>query len=91
LALRSTKRVTASTIETRSSRIVRSRGFRSASSSLNASSRIKGGLSFQLILAKPEETLEAGDELRSLHREENGNGQSLPAGFRELPEGELLE
>ena len=40
-----------------------------------------GGFTFELILAKPE-----GDERRSLPGEENGNGQSLPTGFSELPE-----
>jgi hypothetical protein len=48
-------------------------------------------LSFQLIVAPPEKALEADDERRSLPREVNGNGQSLPAGFPELPEGELPE
>jgi len=50
-----------------------------------------GGFTFELIVAPPGKALEAGDERRSLPREVNGNGQSLPAGFRELPEGELLE
>jgi hypothetical protein len=53
-------------------------------------SEVKGGLSFELIVAKPEKALEAGDERRSLPREVDGDGQSLP-GFRELPEGELPE
>ena len=51
---------------------------------------VKGGLSFTVIVAKPEKKLEAGDDRRSLPREVNGDGQSLP-GFRELPEGELPE
>jgi hypothetical protein len=51
----------------------------------------QGGLSFQLIIAKPEKALEEGGEPELLAREVNGNGQSLPTGFRELPEGELPE
>jgi len=42
----------------------------------------QGSWNLQIILAKPEKALEAGDERRSLPGEVNGDGQSL-AGFRE--------
>ena len=48
---------------------------------------VKGGLSFQLLISRPEtKVLEAESAPQPLAREVNGNGQSLPAGFCELPE-----